>query len=69
MVKGIFLHRRKSLWNNLQGMYGKTPEIKEKMQTALAKVGIEPGIRAEKLTIAQMVELADALVNGKIIKK
>lgn len=69
MVKGIFLHRRKSLWNNLQGMYGKTPETKEKMQTALAKVEIEPGIRAEKLTIAQMVELADALVNEKIIKK
>ena len=69
MVKGIFLHRRKSLWNNLQGMYGKTPEIKEKMHAALAKVGIEPGIRAEKLTIAQMVELADALVNEKIIKK
>ena len=36
---------------------------------ALAKVGIEPGIRAEKLTIAQMVELADALVNEKIVKK
>ena len=69
MVKGIFLHRRKSLWNNLQGMYGKTPEIKEKMQAALAKVAIEPGIRAEKLTIAQMVALADALVAEKIVKK
>ncbi|EAK3904268.1 16S rRNA (adenine(1518)-N(6)/adenine(1519)-N(6))-dimethyltransferase, partial [Campylobacter jejuni] len=39
------------------------------MQTALAKVAIEPGIRAEKLTIAQMVALADALGAEKIVKK
>ena len=66
MVKGIFLHRRKSLWNNLQGFYGKTPAIKEKLAHALGKAQIEPGIRAEKLSIAQMVALADALVSEKI---
>lgn len=66
MVKGIFLHRRKSLWNNLQGLYGKDPATKEKMQIALQKAGIEPGIRAEKLSIAQMVDLADALSAQKL---
>ena len=66
MVKGIFLHRRKSLWNNLQGLYGKDPGTKEKMQVALQKVGIEPGIRAEKLSISQMVDLADALSAQKL---
>lgn len=66
MVKGIFLHRRKSLWNNLQGLYGKDPGTKEKMQVALQKAGIEPGIRAEKLSIAQMVDLADALSAQKL---
>ncbi|MBD5069788.1 MAG: 16S rRNA (adenine(1518)-N(6)/adenine(1519)-N(6))-dimethyltransferase RsmA [Lactobacillus sp.] len=66
MVKGIFLHRRKSLWNNLQGLYGKDPATKEKMQVALQKAGIEPGIRAEKLSIAQMVDLADALSAQKL---
>lgn len=66
MVKGIFLHRRKSLWNNLQGLYGKDTATKEKMQVALQKAGIEPGIRAEKLSIAQMVDLADALSAQKL---
>lgn len=66
MVKGIFLHRRKSLWNNLQGLYGKDPATKEKMQVALQKAGIEPGIRAEKLSISQMVDLADALSAQKL---
>lgn len=66
MVKGIFLHRRKSLWNNLQGLYGNDPATKEKLERALENSGIEKAVRAERLSISQMVLLADNLVAEKI---
>ncbi|KRN89401.1 16S rRNA (adenine(1518)-N(6)/adenine(1519)-N(6))-dimethyltransferase RsmA [Ligilactobacillus ceti] len=62
MIKGIFMHRRKSLWNNLLSMYGKKPETKEKLTAALAQAEIEPGVRAEKLSIAKLIDLSDALM-------
>lgn len=66
MVKGIFLHRRKSLWNNLQGLYGKDPSTKEKLEHALKNAEIEKSVRAERLSISQMVRLADNLFAEKL---
>lgn len=62
LVRGAFTHRRKSLWNNLQGLYGKQAEVKEKLSQALAQAEIEPSVRAERLTIADFVRLADCLL-------
>ena len=62
LVKGSFMHRRKSLWNNLQSLYGKDPETKEKMLQALEVADIKQSIRAEKLTVADFINLSDALV-------
>lgn len=62
LVWGAFMHRRKSLWNNLQGLYGKQAEVKEKLSQALAQAEIEPSVRAERLTIADFVRLADCLL-------
>ena len=66
MVKGIFLHRRKSLWNNLQWLYGKDPSTKEKLEHALKNAEIEKSVRAERLSISQMVRLADNLFAEKL---
>lgn len=66
MVKGIFLHRRKSLWNNLQGLYGKDPSTREKLEHALKNAEIEKSVRAERLSISQMVRLADNLFAEKL---
>ena len=66
MVRGIFLHRRKSLWNNLQGLYGKDPATREKIERALENAGMEKSVRAERLSISQMVRLADNLVAEKL---
>lgn len=66
MVKGIFLHRRKSLWNNLQWLYGKDPSTREKLEHALKNAEIEKSVRAERLSISQMVRLADNLFAEKL---
>ena len=61
LIKGCFSHRRKSLWNNLQTLYGKTPEIREKMQAALDEIGVDSQIRPEQLSLEQFVQLSNAL--------
>ncbi|GET18773.1 16S rRNA (adenine(1518)-N(6)/adenine(1519)-N(6))-dimethyltransferase RsmA [Ligilactobacillus agilis] len=66
LVRGAFMHRRKSLWNNLQGLYGKQAEVKEKLSQALAQAEIEPSVRAERLTIADFVRLADCLLATEV---
>ena len=62
LVRGAFMHRRKSLWNNLQGLYGKETTTKEKLTQALTQAEIAPSIRAERLTIADFIRLADSLL-------
>lgn len=69
LVKGCFAHRRKSLWNNLQGIYGKEPVIKEKMQQVLSDLQISPQIRAERLSIDEFILLTNKLSEAKIIEK
>lgn len=69
LVKGCFAHRRKSLWNNLQGIYGKDSEVREKIKQVLADLQISPQIRAERLSIDEFISLANKLSEAKIIEK
>lgn len=61
VAKVGFVHRRKTLWNNLTSHFGKTEEIKTKLTQALELADIKPSIRGEALTISQYGKLADAL--------
>lgn len=60
-IRGCFAHRRKSLWNNLQGVIGKGKVIKDQMAAILDELGISPQIRPERLSLAQFIALANAL--------
>lgn len=56
-----FVHRRKTLWNNLTSHFGKAEETKAKLEKALEMAEIKPSIRGEALSIAEFAKLADAL--------
>ncbi|MHA8137834.1 16S rRNA (adenine(1518)-N(6)/adenine(1519)-N(6))-dimethyltransferase RsmA [Lactobacillaceae bacterium Scapto_B20] len=58
-VRGCFAHRRKTLWNNLQSVFGKQPEVKDQIKSGLAELSIEPGVRPERLTVDDFVKLAN----------
>ncbi|MFQ9706480.1 MAG: 16S rRNA (adenine(1518)-N(6)/adenine(1519)-N(6))-dimethyltransferase RsmA [Limosilactobacillus pontis] len=60
-IRGCFAHRRKSLWNNLQGVIGKDKAIKDQMAAILDELDISPQIRPERLSLAQFIALANAL--------
>lgn len=59
-VHGCFMHRRKTLWNNLQGIFGKKPEIKEQVELILEQLNILKTVRPQELTIDQFVQMANA---------
>uniref|UniRef100_UPI003F68BDB8 16S rRNA (adenine(1518)-N(6)/adenine(1519)-N(6))- dimethyltransferase RsmA n=1 Tax=Streptococcus pluranimalium TaxID=82348 RepID=UPI003F68BDB8 len=59
--KASFIHRRKTLWNNLTNRFGKTDDVKVKLETALEKAELKPNLRGEALSIADFGRLADAL--------
>ena len=59
--KASFTHRRKTLWNNLTGYFGKTEEIKDKLTKALNQAGLSPSVRGEALSLEEFASLADAL--------
>ncbi|MGP4115560.1 16S rRNA (adenine(1518)-N(6)/adenine(1519)-N(6))-dimethyltransferase RsmA [Levilactobacillus zymae] len=59
-VKGCFAHRRKSLWNNLQGIFGKQPEVRERIEAVLDRVEISRQLRPERLTLINFIELVNA---------
>ena len=59
--KASFTHRRKTLWNNLTGYFGKTEEVKDKLTKALDQAGLSPSVRGEALSLAEFARLADAL--------
>ncbi|WP_049521361.1 16S rRNA (adenine(1518)-N(6)/adenine(1519)-N(6))-dimethyltransferase RsmA [Streptococcus mitis] len=59
--KASFTHRRKTLWNNLTGYFGKTEEVKDKLTRALDQAGLSPSVRGEALSLAEFASLADAL--------
>ena len=54
-----FVHRRKTLMNNMQAEFGK--EAKPEIEKCLNEAGISPSIRAEALSIADFAKLADAV--------
>lgn len=62
-VKGCFAHRRKSLWNNLQGIFGKQPEVRERIEVVLNQTGISRQLRPERLTLINFIELTNAFHN------
>lgn len=59
--KASFTHRRKTLWNNLTGYFGKTEEVKDKLTKALEQAGLSPSVRGEALGLEEFASLADAL--------
>ena len=59
--KASFVHRRKTLWNNLTSHFGKSEETKAKLTAALEQAELSPSIRGEALTLADFARLADAL--------
>ena len=56
-----FVHRRKTLWNNLTSHFGKSEEVKAKLEQALENANIKPSIRGEALSIPDFARLSDAL--------
>ena len=62
VVKAAFLMRRKTLRNTLsKGMGLESQQV----VTALESVGIDPGLRAEKLSVQQFVQIASAFESAK----
>ena len=59
--KASFTHRRKTLWNNLTGYFGKTEEVKDKLTKTLDQAGLSPSVRGEALSLEEFASLADAL--------
>lgn len=59
--KVAFVHRRKTLWNNLTSHFGKSEDTKSKLEKALEIAKIKPSIRGEALSIPDFASLADAL--------
>ena len=61
VTKASFVHRRKTLWNNLTSHFGKSEETKAKLTAALEQAELSPSVRGEALTLADFARLADAL--------
>ena len=57
MQRALFSSRRKTVRNNLQGFLNNN----EKTMLCLEKTGIDPMLRAEVLTIEQMLKLSDVI--------
>lgn len=68
LTRGAFLHRRKTLWNNLMGIYGKNDAVKAALQQGLDAVGIEGSRRAETLSIEEFAALANELYQSDSLK-
>lgn len=60
-----FVHRRKTLMNNMQAAFGK--ESKPEIEKLLAQAEISPTIRGEALSIEEFAKLADALLPLSLI--
>lgn len=50
--KASFVHRRKTLWNNLTSYFGKSEEIKAKLERALEVIDLAPNVRGESLDLS-----------------
>ncbi|KJQ56423.1 16S rRNA (adenine(1518)-N(6)/adenine(1519)-N(6))-dimethyltransferase RsmA [Streptococcus gordonii] len=59
--KASFVHRRKTLWNNLTSYFGKSEEVKTKLERALEKADLVAHVRGEALDLEAFARLSDAL--------
>ena len=59
--KASFTHRRKTLWNNLTSYFGKSNEVKTKLESALDNAELSPSVRGEALDLQEFAHLADSL--------
>ena len=59
--KASFVHRRKTLGNNLTSYFGKSEEVKTKLERALEKADLAANVRGEALDLAAFARLSDAL--------
>lgn len=59
--KASFVHRRKTLWNNLTSYFGKSEEVKTKLENALEKADLAANVRGEALDLEAFARLSDAL--------
>ncbi|OJG80262.1 ribosomal RNA small subunit methyltransferase A [Enterococcus ratti] len=62
LTKAAFNQRRKTLWNNLQAVYGKEEETKTWLAKSLAQAHIDPKRRGETLSIEEFAALSNAMV-------
>lgn len=62
VTKAAFVHRRKTLWNNLTNHFGKSDEVKEKLEQALAAAALAPNLRGEALSLEDFARLSDQLL-------
>ena len=56
LVDAAFAQRRKTLRSTLAGIYGSAAAAED----ALRAAGIDPGLRGEKLTVADFIRLGEA---------
>lgn len=61
IAKASFVHRRKTLWNNLTNHFGKDDATKAKLEAALEAADLKPTVRGEALSLADFGKLADSL--------
>lgn len=59
--KASFTHRRKTLWNNLASCFGKSDEIKTRLEIALNNADLSPNVRGEALDLQEFSRLSDSL--------
>ena len=64
LAKGAFLQRRKTLANALAG-YPPAKTDREAVSYALEKMGLDPMIRGERLSLKQYAQLADCLTEAQ----
>ncbi|USS87896.1 16S rRNA (adenine(1518)-N(6)/adenine(1519)-N(6))-dimethyltransferase RsmA [Fructilactobacillus hinvesii] len=67
-VHGCFMHRRKTLWNNLQSVFDKQPETKVTIKQVLAETGIAASVRPQALTVSQFVGLTNQFHKVDLLK-
>ena len=73
--KASFTHRRKTLWNNLTGYFGKTEEVKGQADQGFWSKAFCHQVRGEALSLTEFASLSgcnlkskDSKMQGQIIK-
>lgn len=61
LMRALFAQRRKTIKNNLNAL----PEAKGRVDEYLEKAGLAPTLRAEVLSVDQMLALSDIIAAGK----